>query len=166
MRGAHARRNKRLLEIKTLNKKGIQEIGKLTRRELWLIGIALHWAEGSKQRESSLSTGVIFTNSDPHMLSLFLNWLKVLGVEKRDIFFELYVHDSRTQEIPASKIWWSKKLRITPSDFGAVYMKRDKIMTNRKNITDLYHGLIRIKVRSSTSLNRQINGWIEGIVQQ
>lgn len=166
LRGARARKDKRLAEIQQLNVQGKQEVGKLTKRELWLIGIALHWAEGSKQRERTPSVGIIFTNSDPHMLVIFLAWLRVIGVPDKDRVFELYVHDSRVEEVDTFKRWWAKRLGITPRTISGVYFKRDKIKTNRTNVADLYHGLIRIKVRSSTSLHRRINGWIEGIVHQ
>lgn len=165
-RGAQARKNKRLSEIGALNTQGKLEVGVLTQRELWLIGTALHWAEGSKQCQSTPSAGVIFTNSDPNMFVVFLAWLKEIGVQDKDRVFELYVHDSRKEEVPAFKKWWARRLGITSSLISSVYFKRDKIKTNRKNVADLYHGLIRIRVRSSTSLNRRINGWIEGIVHQ
>ncbi len=165
-RGANKRRENRIAEIAKLNSQGIKKVGKLSERELWLIGTALHWAEGSKQRESSRSAGLIFTNSDPNMLVVFLAWLKVLGVKKEDRVFELYVHTDRRSEVLKFKQWWAKQLGIKVSDFFGVYYKQGKILTNRKNTADLYHGLIRIRVRSSTSLHRQVNGWIEGIVRQ
>lgn len=155
-----------MAEIADMKAQGIKRVGKLTERELWLIGTALHWAEGSKQRASSLSTGLIFTNSDPNMLVVFLAWLKVLGVAEENRVFELYVHTNRKGEELKFKQWWAKRLGIKVNDFFGVYYKHGKILTNRKNTTDLYHGLIRIRVRSSTSLHRQVNGWIEGIVQQ
>ena len=165
LRGAQARKNKRLAQVEALNAQGIKEIGKLTQRELWLIGTALYWAEGSKQGETMPSTGIIFTNSDVRMLALFIKWLQMIGVPKSAQVFDLYVHENRTREIAVFKQWWAERLDITAGDFGAVYFKRDKIMTNRKNVTDLYHGLVRIRVRSSTVLNRRIQGWVEGVVQ-
>lgn len=165
-RGADKRRENRIAEITKLNSQGIRKVGKLSERELWLIGTALHWAEGSKQRESSRSTGLIFTNSDPNMLVVFLAWLKVIGVKKEDRVFELYVHTDRKDEVLKFKQWWARRLGIKVNDFFGVYYKQGKILTNRKNTADLYHGLIRIRVRSSTSLHRQVNGWIEGIVRQ
>lgn len=166
LRGAHSRRNKRLAEMSDLVVKGIEDVGKLSPRELWLIGTALYWAEGSKQKESNPSTPVIFTNSDPGMLTVFLAWLKLLGIPDSDVSFELYVHENRTSEIHEFKEWWATQLKTPIGKFATVYFKRDKVMTNRKNIQDLYHGILRIRVRTSTVLSRRINGWVEGIVQQ
>ncbi|WP_407922123.1 helix-turn-helix domain-containing protein [Carbonactinospora thermoautotrophica] len=49
-----------------------REIGALSDRELFLIGAALYWAEGSKlycRRER-----VVFINSDPSMMLVFAGW--------------------------------------------------------------------------------------------
>jgi hypothetical protein len=163
LRGAKARKDKRLKEIENLNKVGIEEVGKLSSRELWLIGTVLHWAEGSKQKENNPSTGIIFTNSDPKMLRIYLKWLRALGISSDQIKFEMYVHGNRAEEVQVFKNWWSEQLNIELNAIGSVYFKRYKILTNRKNVKDLYHGLIRIRVQGSTSLNRQVNGWIEGV---
>ncbi|MDB5189063.1 MAG: hypothetical protein JWL82_20 [Parcubacteria group bacterium] len=164
LRGAHARRDTRLLQIQKLNEDGKRDIGKLTDRELWLIGTALHWAEGSKQNMRSPSAGIMFGNSDHRMLSVFLAWLHSQGIERKDIFVELYIHIERRKDTEKFKTWWSEKLDISIENLDRVYYKKGNPKTNRGNVTDLYHGLLRIKVRSSTTLNRQVNGWIEGIV--
>lgn len=135
----------------------------LTNREIWLIGSALYWAEGSKQKELTPSTGIVFTNSDPEMFKIFLLWTEMLGVPKTKLVFEIYIHDNRKDEIEEFKRWWHKKLSLPSNTISSVYYKRNQIKTNRKNTKDLYHGLLRIRVRGSTSLNRRVNGWIEGI---
>ncbi len=50
LRGAESRRKTRLTEVKGLEVKGVADIDQISNRELWLIGIALYWAEGSKQK--------------------------------------------------------------------------------------------------------------------
>ncbi len=163
-RGASKRRQTRLEEIASYLKTGSSQVGKISTRELWLLGIALYWAEGSKQRDSNISVGVQFTNSDSTMAWIFLKWLTLMGILADAICFELYVHETRKQEILAFKTWWANQLRISPAQIDRVYFKKGNPKTNRKNIEDLYHGLIRIKVKSSTRLNRKINGWVGGIV--
>ena len=100
------------------------------------------------------------------MFKVFLAWLRLLKIPEDELQFEMYVHENRKSEVPEFKRWWSIQLQIPTGKLESVYFKRDKINTNRTNTTDLYHGLIRIRVRSSTSLNRQVNGWIQRIVQQ
>lgn len=164
LRGAQARHQSRIAEIEELEQKGRIEIDRLSSRELWLIGIALYWAEGSKQYDHSPSTGIMFANSDERMLRVFLKWLEQMDIPPSAIFFELYVHESRKSEAKSFGRWWARELRQPLSKLDRVYLKKGNPKTNRKNIADLYHGLIRIKVNSSTVLNRKINGWVHGIV--
>ncbi len=163
-RGADIRKRNRLLEIANYTEAGMKDIGNITPRELWLIGVVLYWAEGSKQRESDISTGIVFGNSDPGMIRTFLHWLGHMGVPNSDTHFELYVHDTRRTEALTFARWWAKQIGVSPLRINHIYFKRGNIKTNRKNIGDLYHGLLRIKVRSSTALNRQVNGWAQGVV--
>lgn len=164
LRGALSRRKTRLTEVKALEHKGLAEIDRISNRELWLIGIALYWAEGSKQHDHSPSTGIAFANSDSRMASVFLRWLEQMEVSSSEIYFELYVHEIRRSDAPAFRLWWIKQLGISPKQLDRIYFKKGNPKTNRKNIADLYHGLIRIKVNSSTVLNRRISGWVHGIV--
>lgn len=164
LRGAQARHQNRISEVEALEHKGLIEVNMLSPRELWLVGIALYWAEGSKQYDHSPSTGVTFNNSDARMLLVFLKWLRQMNVPPSAICFELYVHETRKAEIATFKRWWIRELNISPNQLDRVYLKKGNPKTKRKNVADLYHGLIRIKVNSSTALNRKINGWVHGIV--
>lgn len=164
LRGARVRYETRISEIKGLERSGVVEIGKLSDRDLWLIGIALYWAEGSKQYEHSPSTGVVFNNSDARMIRIFLKWLEQMGVPKSVICFELYVHETRKSEAETFKRWWAQELEVPSPKLDRIYFKKGNPKTNRKNVADLYHGLVRIKVNSSTVLNRRVSGWVHGIV--
>jgi len=98
------------------------------------------------------------------MILIFLKWLKIiLKVEDNRLIYELYIHE--TANIKKAQKYWSKNLSIS-IDKIKVYLKRNKIKTIRKNTGDEYNGLIRIKVRKSSNLNRKINGWINGICEQ
>ena len=55
----------------------------LSPRELRLIGVTLYWAEGAKSKPWNRSHRVMFVNSDPGVISVFLAWLDLLGVERR-----------------------------------------------------------------------------------
>lgn len=163
-RGAEARRRIRSEEIERTVSDGIKEISAITSRELWLIGIALYWAEGAKQNERHRSTSIRFDNSDVRMHSVFLKWLMSLSVPISDIRFHLYVHENRKVDTTDFKHWWITQLSLPRDAIKNVYYKKGNPKTNRKNTADLYHGLMRITVRRSTSLNRKVNGWVAGIV--
>ncbi len=163
LRGAQKRKEIRIKSSNEIKTKSAGDVGALTSRELWLIGIALYWAEGAKQHENNVSQGVNFTNSDPNLLKLFLVWLeKCCNVTKNDLVFELYIHED-VGNIGANDAvnWWKEKLSIQQIFSIPIYFKKHKLSTNR-HIRN-YHGQFRIKVRRSTNLNRKVSGWIKGI---
>lgn len=166
LRGAAARKYQRLTSANIISADAQKRVGKLNKRELWLIGAALYWAEGSKQLPHMVSTGVLFGNSDPRMLRVFLAWLRHMHIPDSMIYFELYVHETRRTHAESFRKWWAKQLSISTNRINSVYYKKGNVKTKRKNIGDLYHGLLRIKVRSSTALNRHITGVVEGVASQ
>jgi hypothetical protein len=163
LRGAATRKERRISEVNSLVLSGIQDIGILSSREIWLIGIALYWAEGSKQNTRSPSAAIQFGNTDPSMLNVFQAWLEIIGIPKDQIIFQLYVHVDRIKEVNIFVEWWKKELNLALEQKIQVYTKNGNPITRRSNVGNLYHGLIRIRVRTSTFLNRQINGWAKGI---
>ncbi|MBU4350992.1 hypothetical protein L6250_01795 [Candidatus Parcubacteria bacterium] len=164
LRGSLSRKTKRLVVTEEIKKQARKEIGNISDRELWLVGIALYWGEGSKQKENNPSQPARFTNSDPLMIKLYLKWLqKICKIARKDILFEIYLHE--TTDIESSKKYWSKVLGFSLNQFQKIRIKKNKIRTKRKNIGSNYYGLIRVEIRKSTNFNRKINGWIEGIYQ-
>ena len=140
------------------------EIGAVTRRELWLMGTMLYWAEGSKEKEYRVGVGVRFTNSDPNMIRLFLRWLRdIARISREDIQFEIYIHQDRTSQLLDVRTYWSDVTGYALKDFQAVYFKKHVGKTMRRNVGRAYYGVVRVKVKASSRLNRTIAGWIEGI---
>jgi hypothetical protein len=144
-----------------------KQIGNLSNTDLWNIGIILYWAEGSKQKEHAPSKGVIFSNSDPLMIKLFLRWLKEsVKIKKEQIVFEIYIHTTYQKTLPELSSYWSKITGFPIEKFQKVYFKKNKVHSYRKNKGPNYNGVLRISVKKSTDLNRQITGWIQGICKQ
>jgi len=153
-------RNIRITREAAIIEEAQQEIGNISKREFWLIGAALYWAEGSKQKTNLVSQRVCFNNSDPKMILLFDKWMReVCGRERRGIAYSLYIHT--TGDVERAKKFWSKLLDTA---IEKVYFKKGNPKTNRKNIQDSYYGLLRIEVLKSTDLNRKIKGWNLGII--
>lgn len=164
IRGAHAKREERLKNIKEIKEAAFRDIKTINRRELWLIGTMLYWAEGSKEKEANPGLSIEFGNSDPYMIKLFLKWLfDVFGLSRDRIKFEIYIHENHRPRMNMVKRYWANITGFNLINFQTVYFKKHKIATNRKNVGRNYHGLLRIRVRASSSLNRKIAGWIEGI---
>lgn len=138
------------------------EIGELSDRELLLVGAAIYWAEGAKDKPWSRSERVSFVNSDPDMIRLFLQWLDIVGVAKEDLTFRLTIHESA--DIAGALGFWGKVVGLHPSRFLKTTLKRTKPNPKRRNLGDQYHGCLVVRVRRSTVLYRRIDGWWRGIV--
>lgn len=133
-------------------------------KNLFLMGLMLYWAEGSKQKENIVSQGVIFSNSDPLMIVFFLKWVKkILEIKADKIVCEIYIHRNKMNEIGDVKKFWSKATGYSVEKFDKIYYKRHNVDTNRKKVGNNYFGLLRIRIKSSTDLNRKIAGWINAL---
>ncbi|MDD2757825.1 MAG: hypothetical protein PHD72_00430 [Patescibacteria group bacterium] len=159
-RGAQKRKTQRIVLSEKIRDTAIKEIGFVDKKSVRLIGAALYWAEGNKQKNNNVSSGVKFSNSDPEMIKFFYQWLlEICGILPENITFELYIHE--TGDIVLAQNFWANIMGLSKSNFSTVRLKSNKI-SYRKNRNKDYHGLIRINVRKSTNLNRKIMGWVSG----
>ena len=62
-------------------KKGFQEIGKLTKRERLVIGVALYAVEGTK-----IDKGCCLSNSDPKIIKFMVYWFQEFGNVSKEKF--------------------------------------------------------------------------------
>lgn len=164
-RGWEARHKQRLDITKVVKDRARADIDKISKRDLWLMGVMLYWAEGHKEKEKS--SPVRFTNSDPQMVKLFLEWLyNACSFRKKDISCEIYLHETARIRETSIRNYWSETLGIPLIQFKKIRWKKNKINTKRKNTGKDYNGLVRITVGKSTDFNRKITGWIEGICKK
>ena len=166
-RGWEKRRKQRLETVLAIRQQADREIENISTKELLLMGTMLYWAEGSKSKEHNISQGVVFSNSDAFMVKLFLKWLMdAIKINPERITFEVYIHDSALERAILIKEHWAKMTGFSIAKFDKIYLKKDKVKTNRKNTGSSYNGVLRVKVKKSTNLNRKITGWIEAIIKQ
>lgn len=163
--GALRKRENRIALTKKVKQEAAWEIGRLDKKVFWLAGAALYWAEGSKQKEHNVASGVIFSNSDPAMVKYFCEWLKeCCGIGEQDINIELCIHNGCDVEI--SKKYWAKIIPFIKNRIIPVRFKKGNSKSFRKNKGKNYFGLLRVVVRRSTILNRRIAGWFEELYKQ
>jgi len=162
IKGAQKRRNWRLTKELLILTKAAKEVTRISRRELWLLGVIAYWCEGTKQKANNVSGRVIFTNSDPFLIKLFVRWIKeICKVNADRIIYTLYIH--KTGDSGAGLDYWSSIVGVKKERFAKTVIKKHNISTNRKYDSSLYFGLLKIAIRNSTDLNRQIKGWMKGI---
>jgi len=147
--------------IEEIKSSSAQTIDKISKRELWLMGIVLYWKSRNK---SDVKNGARFTSSDPSLIKLFLKWLYEIGEIKTDeIIPDIFIEKSNEAAVDDAKKYWAKITKLPKSHFRHVYFhKRKKPQVGKKYRRNGY-GLLRIRIKSSSMLARQIHGWISGI---
>ncbi|WP_189454447.1 hypothetical protein [Streptomyces abikoensis] len=138
------------------------EIGRMTDRELFLVGVGLYWSEGAKSKPHRLSERVAFINSDPEMIRLYLAWLRLLGVEQDRLRFHVMIHESA--DVTGAEAFWEDVVGIGVGIFGKTTLKKHNPKTIRKNVGEGYRGCLVVRVTGSADLYRRIEGWWYGIV--
>ncbi|MEU2540364.1 hypothetical protein [Streptomyces iakyrus] len=139
-----------------------KEAGTLTDRELFLTGVALYWAEGSKSKPYDRRERAIFVNSDPGVIRVYLAWLDLLGVSRERLRFRVLIHESA--DVDAAHRHWADIAGVEASAFAKPTLKRHNPKTVRKNTGDDYHGCLVVTVARSAELYNRIEGWWSGIV--
>lgn len=165
-RGALKKKEDRILRTKIIKENAEKEIAGVTARERWLIGTALYWAEGSKEKEWAPGSRAQFINSDPLMIRFHIDWLlKICKIPKNMLVFDIYLHENHKHRIGEVIKYWSEHTGFLKDTFQHIYYKKNKINTKRKNTGDTYFGILKVNVKQSSHLNRKISGWINGILK-
>lgn len=161
-RGWEATLQKREEERRQTKRVAAAEVGAMTDRELFLVGVGLYWAEGSKSKPYRRQERIVFVNSDPDMITVFLAWLHLLGIERERLRFAVHIHE--TADAAAAERFWANHVGIETADLLKTSVKKHNPRTNRMNTNEGYHGCLRVGVCGGADLYRRIEGWWYGIV--
>jgi|SRR5215472_3213407 len=138
------------------------QIGELTDREVLIAGATAYWCEGAKNKPYRRDDRIDFINSDPQMIKFFLRFLVTAGVSRDRLIFTISIHE--TADVLAAQRFWQETIGIDGAQFNRPLIKKHKPRTVRKNTGDHYHGCLRIKVRKSIDIYRQIEGWASSVL--
>ncbi|MEV7594214.1 hypothetical protein AB0O42_28520 [Streptomyces sp. NPDC089922] len=138
------------------------EVGELSERELFLLGVGLYWAEGGKTKPHQPHPQITFVNSDAGMIRTFLAWLRLVGVGDDRLRFALQIHE--TADVARAEEYWRDVVGLDASHFGKTTLKRHNPRTNRQNVGDTYRGCLAVRVLGGSDLYRRIEGTWWGIV--
>ena len=154
------RTKNRLIFEKNIFDEGIIEIGKLTKREMFLIGVSLYWAEGFKHKdESSLGLATM----DINMAKFYIAWLReCLDVDKSRLSFRVTANILYENRISEMEKYWSDNLGVKISQFVKPFYQKSKQNRDYPN-SDKYFGVLRIRVRKSINILRKMRGWMVGV---
>jgi predicted transcriptional regulator len=130
------------------------EVSSVSRRELWLIGTMLYWAEGGKTQRM-----VRFSNGDPEMIRTMIQYFTVVcEVDEAKLRGYIHIHDHL--DVDASEKYWQKVSGIPGGQFYKTYRKP---MTPSKRRT-LPYGVMDIYILD-VKLFLKIKGWTMGIYE-
>ena len=154
--GSKKQQKKRVLVTKKLYIEGKKEIGRLSERENFLVGVGLYLGDGSKG-----DSEVGFANSNADIIRFMMSWFRdFCRVKEQDFRGQIWIHD----DLNAKKAlgYWSKIMKIPQDQFRKTYIAISKDSRKiRKKIHK--HGVCSIRI-SKSLLQRKILGWMGGVL--
>jgi len=120
-----------------------QQQGRLKAAEgdpLHLMGCMLYWAEGAKAKRNTIH----FANSDPHMIQLFVRFLRE-SLHIPDAMFRLQIHCHNPDDIEHIQHYWLNLLQLPSRCLHKTQVKQGS--DTRKN--RLQNGVCAVIVNSS-----------------
>lgn len=134
-----------------------KQINNLSKRELWLIGTMLYWAEGGKTKRSL----VRFSNGDPEMIKIMMRFFKkICDVPEEKISGHIHIHPHLNHKI--AEKYWSKISGIPLNQFYKTYRKPNKSSKYREGKDSLPYGTFDIYI-CNTKLFLKIYGWVKAV---
>ncbi|MGW0366414.1 hypothetical protein [Streptomyces sp. NPDC002990] len=137
-------------------------VGALSARELFLAGVALYWAEGSKSKPYRRDESVTFINSDPGVIRVYLAWLRLMEIPRDRIRFRVMIHESA--DVSGAEKYWADHVGVDLDQLQRTTLKKHNPKTVRKNTGSAYRGCLIVRVSSGCELYRRIEGTWCGIV--
>lgn len=143
-----------LTKREVIIKSAEKQVPKLSKKELWLIGTMLYWAEGGKTK------GIVrFSNSDPNMITTMMVFFRsICNVSENN--FRGYIHIHPHLDHLAAEDYWSKISGIRKEHFYKTYRKAPASSQSKHN--NLPYGTFDIYI-CDTKLLLTITGWAKGI---
>ena len=138
-----------------------RSIGGLSDRELLLVGTALYWAEGAKDKDYARRERLAFINSDVRVIRTYLAWLDVMGIAESRRSYRLSIHESA--DVPAATEFWSAVVGVPVAEFRRPTLKRHTGTTVRLNVGADYHGCLIVQVGKSRIEYQQMEGIFHAI---
>jgi len=166
-RGGEAKKKQRIEKQNKIFLETKSDILNISKQELFIIGVILYWAEGSKEKEYHPGSPFQFSNMDPKIIQIMMTWLfRVCKIKRNMLIFNIFLHESHKDRLEEVKDYWSKITGFSKDSFSTIYWKKNKIKTSRKNTKEKYYGVLKIKVKKSSSLVRKIASWSERIFEK
>ena len=134
-----------------------KQVGELSKQDLFMLGIGLYLAEGSKREKFK----VRFTNSDPEIIKIIMRFfLESCEVKESDIKARIHLHNPENYD--NSLEFWSKLTSISKENFWQPQFVVSKSSQRKRPFNRLPNGILHLTI-SSSSLSKKIRGWSDGV---
>ena len=144
----------RIKRTNEIIEKSRKEVKIYKNNSLFLVGIALYWAEGAKNPVESVK----FANSDEKMIVIIMKWFrKICKVPESKFRIHIHMHNLHCRKDILK--YWSDITNVPLKQFYKPYVKKTSL-GQRKNI--LYNGTCSVIINDK-SLFRKIVGWKLGM---
>jgi len=137
-----------------------KDIGSVSKRDLFMLGLGLYIGEGGKTHDT-----VRIINANPNVIKVSVRWFEeVCGVTRKH--FSLIIHLYPDNDIEESLGYWSEITGIPRGQFGKTQIDRRKNKKMAKR-GKLPHGTAHLYVRSCGNkdfgvfLSRKIHAWMQ-----
>ncbi len=154
---AENKRQKRISRTREIFERSKIELGKLSKRDRFIAGIAFYAGEGEKTDGRGG-----FANSDPKLIKFMMRWFEEFcNVPLSRFRGAIWIHEGLNED--KAKKYWSKLTGIPQDQFFKTYIAKNK--TNSRKIRKNIHqyGVFAIKF-SMSDKQRRIMGWISALV--
>lgn len=123
----------------------------LMNNPLFLAGLMLYWAEGDKSEDREV---VKFSNSDPAMITLMMQWFRnICNIPENKFRIAIHIHALHCRK--NIERYWSQ---ITKINLGQFHKTQVKPTSLRQRRNKLYDGTCSIRI-GNKDLFRKIKGW-------
>ena len=147
------RRKRREEALFLVYKKERINIGKLSKRDVFIGGPFLYWGEGEKTKISELS----MSNTDPAAIKAFILWLAwSFGIGKDKITIRLRLY--RDMNIAKETDFWAKALDMDRKYFKKPYIK-NSALTQMTYKSGFGHGTCDARLSNAIVAKRVLMGW-------
>ena len=159
-KSAQSRNEQKLHNIEQARQEAKIDLGTLSHRDLFLLGIGLYMGEGTKSSES-----IRVINSDPKIILLTLKWLKdICGLKNNNFRITVFLYPDLNEKLV--KNYWSRLTGLPLSQFCKTQIDSRTDKKSKKK-HKLPYGTAQLSVRSNgqkqfgVHLHRKILGWID-----
>ncbi|PCI30267.1 hypothetical protein COB55_00610 [Candidatus Wolfebacteria bacterium] len=161
---AEAQRQKKLSSLQEAERRARVDIGNLSERDLFLLGIGVYIGEGAKSQDS-----IRVINANPEVINLAIRWLKnSCGLSTKNLKLAIHIYPDNNMQTCLQ--FWAQSTGIPKSQFGKTQIDKRK----KKNIKrgKLPFGTAHLLVKScgnpdfGVTLSRRIHGWMKTVYSQ